>query len=71
MCLPYWFPKPDPECGDAWGKHCMLCGKDWVDEESCERCEGTYDKLKARGELPRRREAVLATREALSATLRR
>ncbi len=66
MCLPYWFPKP--ESGDLWGRHCMFCGNDWAELGSCKECADTYDKLKARGELPRRREAIEHTRSALGDT---
>lgn len=45
-----------------WGEYCMFCGADWDSTLSCRHCENTYDKLKAQGNLPRRREAILATR---------
>ncbi len=57
VCAPYLVPVPE----SLWGEYCMICQNDWVDPGSCFSCFGTYEKLKARGELPERREAILAT----------
>ena len=67
VCRPYTIPEPK----SLWGDYCMRCNNDWSSPESCKHCMYSYSKKKARGELPRRREAILATREALSATHRR
>jgi len=48
-----------------WGDWCMWCKKDWAWETGCPECEHTYDKLKAQDRLPRRREAIMATKLAL------
>ena len=44
---------------------CNYCHSDYDSDESCSRCENSYERLKERGELPRRREAILATREKM------
>ncbi len=42
---------------------CLHCLNDFDSDQSCSRCETSYERLKERGELPRRREAIMATRE--------
>jgi len=59
MCMPYHFPQPK----SLWGDYCMMCNNDYASPGNCKHCVGSHEKLKARRELPRRREAVLATRE--------
>jgi len=54
------------EVKSLWGEYCMMCNNDWWWPESCDHCRDSYDKLKAQGKLPRRREAILATKEKLS-----
>ncbi len=44
---------------------CRFCHNDYDSDLSCSRCETSHERLKERGELPRRREAVMATREKL------
>ena len=44
---------------------CLYCLNDFDSDVSCSRCETSYERLKERGELPRRREAILATKEKL------
>jgi hypothetical protein len=56
-CHPYTTPTPD----SLWPDYCFICNNDFTDPGSCFSCSGTYEKLQARGELPRRREAVRAT----------
>ena len=61
VCHPYTTPTPE----SLWPDYCMMCNNDYASPGSCKHCVGCHEKLKARRELPRRREAVMATRKSI------
>lgn len=52
----------EQEIESLWGEYCMMCNNDWGWSGSCDHCKDSYGKLKAQGNLPRRRDAILATK---------
>ncbi len=63
---PHQWERQAPHFQTAIAKMCLYCLNDFNSDVSCSRCETSYDRLKERGELPRRREAILATRRKIN-----